>query len=90
MKTIHAIISGRVQGVFFRDCTRRQALHYNLTGWVRNVPDGSVETVVAGDEPQIAAMLTWLHQGSPHSRVDRVEVREIEPDGRFTSFEIRY
>jgi acylphosphatase len=90
MKTIHVIVRGRVQGVFFRDHTRRQALHYNLTGWVRNLADGSVEAMLCGDDQKLSAMLSWIHQGSPHARVDEVEVRETESAGPLPAFEVRY
>ena len=90
MITQHIRVEGRVQGVFFRDYTCRQALTLNLTGWVRNVPDGSVEVLLSGKEEAISAMVKWLHQGSPHSRVDRLHIREAEAENALTTFDVRY
>lgn len=90
MKATHVIVKGRVQGVFFRDYTQRQAEQLNLTGWVRNLRDGSVETVICGSEDNISSMLEWLKAGSPHSRVDNLQKEEIDSDEKYTSFEVRY
>ena len=90
MITRHVIVKGRVQGVFFRDYTQRQALHYALTGWVRNLPDGSVETRICGKKEVVTAMLSWLKKGSPQSRVDTIIVTDINVNEKFSSFEIRY
>ncbi|MBW2658532.1 MAG: acylphosphatase [Deltaproteobacteria bacterium] len=91
MKTSkHVIVRGKVQGVFFRDYTRRQAVKENLTGWVRNLPDGSVEALFSGEEKYLSAMLNWLKQGSPQSRVDSIHVDDLIPDENYTTFEIRY
>ena len=89
-KTIRTVVAGRVQGVCFRAYTREAALRYGVKGWVRNLPDGSVEALVSGEADQVERMLAWLHQGSPSSRVSRVTLEEIEPDEQFTAFEIRY
>ena len=90
MLTRHVIVKGRVQGVFFRDYTQKKALHYRLTGWVRNLPDGSVETLLCGEKEMVSAMLAWLKQGSPHSRIDSIIVDDIDINKEFTTFEIRY
>jgi acylphosphatase len=90
MKAVHVIAKGRVQGVYFRDYTRRQALQLNLTGWVRNLPDGSVEATLCGKEIDVSSMLDWFKQGSPLSRVDNLLVEKVEADEAFTAFEIRY
>ncbi len=89
-KAIHAVITGKVQGVFFRAFTRDEALHYDLSGWVSNRPDGSVEAFISGDAGQVDRMISWLHQGSPASRVDEVIVDTREPDSTLQGFEIRY
>ena len=65
MITLHAHVEGRVQGVFFRDCTRKEAQRLGLTGWVRNMPDGSVEALLQGDEDTLHKMKLWLKKGSP-------------------------
>ncbi|MBU0909611.1 MAG: acylphosphatase [Proteobacteria bacterium] len=89
-KIIRAVVSGRVQGVCFRAYTREAALRYGVKGWVRNLPDGSVEALVSGDADPVERMIAWLHQGPPSSRVSRVTLEEIEPDEQFAAFEIRY
>ena len=88
MHTVHVIIEGKVQGVWFRDYTQRQARHLNLTGWVRNRRDGTVEAVFNGDEGDVAAMLDWLQQGSPMSRVDRIRTGAAVAE-EFSTFEVR-
>ncbi len=90
MITRHVIVKGRVQGVFFRDYTRKKALLYTLTGWVQNLPDGSVEALLSGDKKMVAAMLNWLKQGSPQSIVDTIAVEDMDVNENFSTFEIRY
>ena len=89
-KRVHAIVHGRVQGVFFRDYTQRKAQELGLDGWVRNLPDKTVETVFKGEAGQVAAMVQWLHIGSPQSDVTEVEVQEEEPRDESVGFVIRY
>ncbi|WP_456387334.1 acylphosphatase [Desulfolithobacter sp.] len=90
-KRIHAMVHGRVQGVFFRDHTRQKALELGLEGWVRNVADGTVEVMFQGDEDKVAQMLDWLHVGSPLSRVSAVKFEETAPvQGELGGFHIRY
>jgi acylphosphatase len=84
----HATVYGDVQGVFFRDSTRRQARAQGVGGWVRNRPDGSVEAVLEGPPDAVQRMLQFLTDGPPHARVERVEVNEEEPEG-LRAFEIR-
>lgn len=77
-------ISGRVQGVFFRDSTRAQARKLGLTGHAINLPDGRVEVLACGDEPALDELERWLHDGPDHARVEAVEARPDEgppPDG---------
>lgn len=83
-------ISGLVQGVFFRAYTQEEALKLGLTGWVRNLPDGSVEAMVEGDAARVDRMIAWCSKGSPQSAVSRVQVQEEQPSGEFGSFAIRY
>ncbi len=87
-KRHHLWISGRVQGVFFRANTAKQARSLGLTGWVRNLPDGRVETVFEGDGPAVEAMLAWCRTGQPPARVDRVEVAEEQPGAGYADFTI--
>ena len=90
LKRIHAIVSGRVQGVFFRKYTWEQGNKLKLVGWVRNLPDGSVETVFEGDKKTVEQMLAWLYKGSPLSKVTGVLSNEEKPADEFTEFTIRY
>lgn len=87
---VHVYISGRVQGVFFRACTRDEAKRLGLTGWVRNLMDGRVEAVIEGDSETVDEMISWCYRGSPHSRVDDVEVSKDEYRGEFDDFGVRY
>jgi len=89
-KRIHALVYGRVQGVFFRDYTCREAKGLGLHGWVRNLPTGSVETEFEGPEEQVHIMLEWLMQGSPLSNVASVKHEVIPATGEDTGFEVRY
>ncbi len=89
-KRLHVLIEGRVQGVWFRDSTRTEAQKLDLTGWVRNLADGRVEAVFEGDEETLNRILTWCRQGSPNSRVDRVEQEWSEATGQFSEFRITY
>ena len=84
----HIFISGRVQGVFFRDHTQRWASQLNLTGWVRNLGDGRVEAVAEGEKPGLEGLIGRLQEGPPLSRVDHVEVNWEEYQGGFSDFRV--
>ena len=86
----HVLISGRVQGVCFRMETDRAAGNFNVFGWVRNRPDGTVEAVFEGDRTDVDRMLAWCREGPPLSRVDHMDVRWEDYSGKYTGFEIRY
>ena len=88
-KRIHAYISGRVQGVAYRACTRKQACALGVTGWVRNLTDGRVELLAEGAAERVEALLGWCRQGPPFARVDAVDVSESLPTGEFGTFDIR-
>ena len=81
MKRVRATISGRVQGVFFRDETRRRAQSLGVAGWVRNAPDGTVEAVFEGDDEKVDSMVGWCRRGPSGARVEDVAVRTEEPRG---------
>ena len=74
MRQVRAVVSGRVQGVGFRDWTFREATARHLKGWVRNRRDGTVEAVFAGDDADIDTMLLALRQGPPSARVRTVDL----------------
>jgi len=90
MKTVQVRIEGRVQGVYFRDYTRREALKQGVDGWVRNLPDGSVEAVISGSDKAVEAMLDWFQIGSPHAVVRAVKVKDVVPPREFPGFDIRF
>jgi len=76
MKTTRQLrISGRVQGVGYRDALRRKALAWGLAGWVRNRLDGTVEAVLQGDARSVEDVIAWARRGPPAARVDRVDAQ---------------
>jgi len=84
VKTHHLRIHGRVQGVWFRESMRNEAERLNVTGWVRNTPDGAVEAVIQGPADAVEAMIEWARSGPPLARVDRVEIGEAR--GQYSGF----
>jgi len=89
-KRINAVVHGRVQGVFFRDCTREEAVRLGLTGWVRNLAMGSVETEFQGEGQQVESMLDWLSTGSPMALVSGIDWQFKEKKALEEAFVIRY
>lgn len=85
----HILVSGRVQGVYYRSYAVDMARELGLTGWVRNRFDGRVEALVEGEEEAVGKMVEWCHKGSPSARVERVEVSWGEATGEFADFGIR-
>jgi acylphosphatase len=83
------IIKGRVQGVFYRQSTCTKSLEMEVTGWVRNMPNGYVEAVFEGCEQKIMDILEWCKQGPDSARVDEVIVSYEEPTGEFSTFKIK-
>ena len=86
----HVVVSGRVQGVFFRDYTQRQAGALGVRGWVRNLLDGRVEALFEGEEKAVQRMVAWCQQGSPEAYVTDVEVDYQPYVGEFLGFQVRY
>lgn len=82
-------ISGRVQGVFFRDSTRRKARELGLTGYVTNTPDGDVEAIFEGPTKGVEEMVRWCEQGPPEASVENVDVDYEPAQGDLTGFEVR-
>jgi acylphosphatase len=83
-------IRGRVQGVFFRHHTKQEADRLGITGWVKNLPDGSVEALICGGEKQLERMESWLAEGPPAATVEEIESSTQQPDTTFSHFEVRY
>lgn len=90
MVRTHVFVSGRVQGVFFRDHTRRWADSLGVKGWVRNLPDGRVEAVLEGTRDNVEALLQKMKEGPPYAMVTKVEVDWEEYRGEFDDFRIRW
>jgi acylphosphatase len=88
-KRVRVLVSGEVQGVFFRAETAQRARDSRLGGFVRNTADGSVEAAFEGDAEAVDAMVQWIHQGPPRARVADVEVVEEDPRGE-TDFRISH
>ena len=88
MKRIRVFISGRVQGVWFRESTKVEALEQGVCGWVRNLPDGRVEGVFEGPVPAVDRMVAWCHVGSTHAEVAAVEAVEEPPLGKANGFRV--
>jgi len=82
------LVSGQVQGVYFRDTCRREALAAGVAGWVRNLYDGRVEAVFEGESAAVERLVTWAHSGPRWAQVARVEVREEKPEG-LSGFTVR-
>lgn len=87
---LRLVIRGRVQGVWFRGATRRQALSLGVTGWVRNRSDGAVEVLAEGEEERVRKLAAWCNHGPSAAKVDRVEELEESWQGEFDSFQIVY
>lgn len=88
MKRLHLKIYGRVQGVYFRSSAQDEAFALGLSGWAKNMPDGTVETVVEGGEEQLREYLEWCKIGPSAARVDKVEESWQEPSGELKGFSI--
>lgn len=84
------VISGRVQGVFFRAETQRAAERIGVNGWVRNRSDGTVAAVFEGSKPLVEQTIEWCRQGSPMSNVTDVNVQWEAYSGQYDSFKITY
>ncbi len=87
IKTLHLVMHGRVQGVWFRDSMRREADRLEVHGWCRNRLDGTVEAMVQGAAADVDALVAWAHHGPELAQVSAVDVEAA--DGEFTGFEVR-
>jgi len=90
MKKVRAIVSGRVQGVWYRAHTRNKAAELGVAGFVRNLPDGTVEIVAQGDGVQVDGLMDWARLGPPMAEVTEVRVRDMAEDEVYGSFEVRH
>jgi acylphosphatase len=88
LKQVQLFVRGRVQGVFFRASTQREAKRLGLTGWVRNRPDGSVEILAEGEEEGLKELVGWAHRGPSTGRTEKVDMRWRSFVGDFSDFRI--
>ncbi len=86
---LHLWISGRVQGVNFREATRRQAERGGITGWVRNSPDGRVEALFDGAAEAVRALTDWCRHGPPDAHVESIVEREEDAGEPYVGFQVR-
>ncbi len=87
MRVTHRLlISGRVQGVYYRESMRAEAENLHVAGWVRNLRDGRVEAMVQGDAQAVSALIDWARGGPPAARVDAVEITEVADAGSLQGF----
>ena len=88
LKQVQLVVRGRVQGVFFRASTQREAKRLGLAGWVKNRTDGSVELCAEGEEEALKELIAWAHKGPTAARVEKVDVRWRGYVGDFSEFRI--
>jgi acylphosphatase len=87
---VHIIVRGKVQGVYFRQNAQRVCNGYGVTGWVRNLEDGSVETILEGDKNFVEDAISWFKMGPPSAHVEKIELRYDRYSGEFQDFKINY
>lgn len=87
---VHIVVSGRVQGVFFRAETQEKAQQLGVTGWVKNLSEGRVEAVFEGERAKVEEMVEWAKKGPPGAIVNDLDLSWEEYRGEFSNFEIRY
>lgn len=89
IRKVKILVSGRVQGVYFRLFTQNKAKHFAIKGSAKNLPDGRVEIIAEAENMAIEKFIKWCHKGPITARVDHVEVSELQHDEALTSFEIK-
>ena len=87
---IRIFVTGKVQGVFFRQALKVMAKKNNVLGWVKNLRDGRVEAVLEGGEEDVSRLVEWSHGGPANARVEDVEIRNEEFSGEFSRFDVLY
>ncbi|MDE1827027.1 MAG: acylphosphatase [Thaumarchaeota archaeon] len=87
-KRVHLYVSGKVQGVYFRQGMKETAEKNNVKGWVKNLPDKSVEAILEGEESNVDAVIDWSNFGPPGALVDELKVVTENSVEEFTDFEI--
>ncbi len=85
---VRVLISGKVQGVFFRDSAKKKADDLDIVGWIKNLEDGRVEALIEGDREKVESMIQWIKQGPENARVDKTEIIREKHHGSFKNFKI--
>ena len=87
---VRIFVTGKVQGVFFRQALKVKAKQNNVLGWVKNLKDGRVETVIEGEDVDVSSVVEWCHAGPANARVEDIEIRNENFVGEFSKFEVLY
>lgn len=88
-KQIQIIVTGKVQGVFFRNYALQKATQLGIDGFIKNMPDGSVYIEAVGEDDLLSLLIDWCYNGPPQAQVTNVEVKEMNEISNFSPFEIR-
>jgi len=89
-KRIRIIVTGKVQGVFFRQALKVMAKKNDVFGWVKNLKDGRVEAVLEGAEEKVSRLVEWSHGGPANARVEDVQIHNEKFSGEFLKFDVLY
>ena len=89
-RRLRLFVTGRVQGVFFRQSLKAKSIQNNIFGWVKNLEDGRVECILEGTEENISVLVKWAHNGPANSIVEHVEIHDEKFDNEFTKFDVLY
>ena len=87
---VRLFVTGRVQGVFFRQCLKAKSIQNNIFGWVKNLQDGRVECLLEGTEENISILVEWAHHGPANAIVENVEIHNEKFNNEFVKFDVLY
>ncbi len=87
---VRLFVKGKVQGVFFRQALKVMAKKHNLSGWVKNLQNGRVETLLEGEDMDVSTVVEWCHAGPANARVEDIEIKNEKFKGEFSKFEVLY
>ena len=87
---VRLFVTGRVQGVFFRQSLKAKSIQNDVFGWVKNLQDGRVECLLEGNEENISVLVKWAHDGPANAIVENVEIHNEKFDNEFTKFDVLY
>ncbi len=87
---VRIFVTGKVQGVFFRQALKGIAKKNNVFGWVKNLNDGKVETILEGEDVDVSSIVEWCHAGPANARVEDIEIKNEKFKGEFSKFDVLY